>query len=113
MLTTGMDNRARPGMACSECNDLLVAPKSSGYVSKHKVRHFWSCENCGHEIEMMVNPRMTPHRNSARALNARLSREQSRSAGAPLRQHAAAPRGSLTERRNLGPEGPARSSSSS
>jgi hypothetical protein len=33
MLTTGTDNRARPGMACSECNDLLVAPKSSAYVS--------------------------------------------------------------------------------
>jgi transcription elongation factor Elf1 len=58
MMTTGMDNRARPGVACSECNDLLVAPKSSAYVSKHEVRHFWSCENCGHEIEMTVNPRI-------------------------------------------------------
>ena len=55
MLTTGMDNRARPGMACSKCNDLLVAPKSSAYVSNHEVRHVWSCENCGHEIEMAVN----------------------------------------------------------
>jgi RNase P subunit RPR2 len=54
MLTTGMDNRARSGMACSECNDLLVAPKSSAYVSNHEVRHVWSCENCGHEIEMAV-----------------------------------------------------------
>ena len=58
MLTTGMDNHARPGMACSECNDLLVAPKSSAYVSNHEVRHVWSCENCGHEIEMTVNPRI-------------------------------------------------------
>jgi RNase P subunit RPR2 len=54
MLTTGMDNRARSGMACSECNDLLVAPKWSAYVSNHEVRHVWSCENCGHEIEMAV-----------------------------------------------------------
>jgi DNA-directed RNA polymerase subunit M/transcription elongation factor TFIIS len=54
MLTTAMDNRARSGMACSECNDLLVAPKSSAYVSNHEVRHVWSCENCGHEIEMAV-----------------------------------------------------------
>jgi uncharacterized protein with PIN domain len=45
------------GMACTECNDLLVAPKWSAYVSKREVRHFWSCENCGHEIEMTVNPR--------------------------------------------------------
>jgi transcription elongation factor Elf1 len=57
MLTTGMDNCARPGMACSECNDLLVAPTSSAYVSSHEVRHVWSCENCGHEIEMAVNLR--------------------------------------------------------
>ena len=57
MLTAGMDNRARPGMACSECNDLLVAPKSSAYVSNHEIRHVWSCDNCGHEIEMAVNLR--------------------------------------------------------
>ena len=41
MLTTGMDNRARPGMACSECNDLVVAPKSSAYVSNYEIRHVW------------------------------------------------------------------------
>jgi ABC-type ATPase with predicted acetyltransferase domain len=53
MLTTGTDTRARPGMACRECNDLLVAPKSSAYVSNHEIRHVWSCESCGHEIEMV------------------------------------------------------------
>jgi hypothetical protein len=37
MLTTGMDNRARYGMACTECNNLLVAPKWSAYVSNHEV----------------------------------------------------------------------------
>jgi hypothetical protein len=58
MLTTGMDNRARSGMACTECNDLLVAPKWSAYVSNREVRHVWSCENCGHEIEMAVNLRV-------------------------------------------------------
>jgi hypothetical protein len=30
----------------------IVAPEWSEYVGKRKVRHFWSCENCGHEIEM-------------------------------------------------------------
>jgi transcription elongation factor Elf1 len=58
MATTGFDNYSPYGMVCSECNDSLIAPKWSAYVSKHEVRHFWSCENCGHEIEMMVNPRM-------------------------------------------------------
>jgi len=56
MATTGIDNCSPYGMACTECNDLLVAPKWSVYVSKHEVRHFWSCEACGHGIEMTVNP---------------------------------------------------------
>jgi hypothetical protein len=58
MATTGIDNCLPYGMACTECNDLLVAPNWSAYVSKHEVRHLWSCENCGHEIEMTVNPRI-------------------------------------------------------
>ena len=57
MATTWMDNRVRSGMVCSECNDLLVAPEWSAYVSNHEVRHVWFCENCGHEIEMAVNLR--------------------------------------------------------
>jgi hypothetical protein len=61
MLTTGMDNHARPGMACSECKDLLVAPKSLAYVSNHEVRHVWSCESCDQEIEMAVNLRSDNH----------------------------------------------------
>jgi RNase P subunit RPR2 len=56
MATAGRDNCARSGMACSECNDLLVA-KWSAYVSNHEVRYVWSCENCGHEIEIAVNLR--------------------------------------------------------
>jgi transcription elongation factor Elf1 len=58
MANTGIDNCSPYGLACTECNDLLVAPKWSAYVSKHQVRHFWSCENCGHEIEMTINPRI-------------------------------------------------------
>ena len=58
MATTGIDNYSPYGMACTECNDLVVAPRWSAYVSKREVRHFWSCENCGHEIEMTVNPRI-------------------------------------------------------
>ena len=55
MATKGIDNCSPYGMGCTECNDLLVAPKWSAFVSKHEVRHFWSCENCGHEIELTVN----------------------------------------------------------
>jgi transcription elongation factor Elf1 len=55
-MATEIDNCSLYGMACTEGNDLLVAPTWSAYVSKCEVRHFWSCENCGHKIEMTVNP---------------------------------------------------------
>jgi len=37
---------------------LLIAPKWSAYATKYEVRHFWSCDNCGHEIEMVVELRV-------------------------------------------------------
>jgi transcription elongation factor Elf1 len=55
MATAGIVNCSPYGMMCTECNELLIAPRSSGHVSKHEVRHFWSCDNCGHELEMVVN----------------------------------------------------------
>jgi len=55
MVTTGSDNYSPYGMACTGCNELLIAPRWSAYVSKHEVRHFWSCDNCSHEVEMIVN----------------------------------------------------------
>jgi transcription elongation factor Elf1 len=55
MMTAGIVNCSPYGMACTECNELVIAPKWSAHVSKHEVRHFWSCENCGHEVEMVVD----------------------------------------------------------
>jgi hypothetical protein len=43
------------GMACPHCNTSLIAPDGSRYVSKHEVYHFWSCEDCGHRIESVVD----------------------------------------------------------
>jgi uncharacterized protein with PIN domain len=57
MATAGIVVCSRYGMACTECNDPLIAPKWSAYVSSHEVRHVWSCEKCGRQIEMAVNPR--------------------------------------------------------
>ena len=42
------DNRAPYGTACTECNDLLIAPKRSWHTGGQEVYHFWACENCGH-----------------------------------------------------------------
>jgi hypothetical protein len=48
-------------MGCTECSELLIAPKWSAHVSEEKVRHFWSCDNCGREIEMLVDVRINVH----------------------------------------------------
>ena len=69
MATMGIDICSPYGMACTECHDLLVAPKWSAYVSKRAVRHFWSCENCGHEIGMAVNLRFDITSDKATGLN--------------------------------------------
>jgi len=58
MATAGIVVRSPYGMTCTECKELVIAPKSSAHVSNHEVRHFWSCDNCGHEIEMSVNLRI-------------------------------------------------------
>ena len=58
MATTGIVVCSPYGMTCTECNELVNAPKSSAHVSNHEVRHFWSCDNCGHEIELAVNLRI-------------------------------------------------------
>ena len=34
--------------SCPKCDDLLLAPAASEYVSERHVRHQWSCEACGH-----------------------------------------------------------------
>ena len=56
--TPGIINCSPYGMTCTECNELVIAPRSSAHVSNHEVGHFWSCDNCGNEIEMVVNLRI-------------------------------------------------------
>ena len=58
MATAGIVVCSLYGMTCTECNELVIAPRSSAHVSNHEVRHFWSCENCGHEIDVRVNLRI-------------------------------------------------------
>jgi ABC-type ATPase with predicted acetyltransferase domain len=57
MAATGIVNRSPYGLACGECNELVIAPERSHYVDNREVHHFWACENCGHEIEITVNLR--------------------------------------------------------
>jgi hypothetical protein len=32
------------------------------HQNPYSIRHVWSCENCGHEIETVVNPRINAAR---------------------------------------------------
>jgi len=57
MATTEIANCSPYGLACTECNELVIAPERSHYVDNREVHHFWACENCGHEIEITVNLR--------------------------------------------------------
>jgi RNase P subunit RPR2 len=39
---------------CPECHELLVAAAMSQHVNKDVVRHWWTCESCGHEFDTTV-----------------------------------------------------------
>lgn len=39
---------------CAQCGAHIIAPEWSEYLSKHCVRHSWSCEMCGYEFESSV-----------------------------------------------------------
>ena len=39
---------------CPRCDDLMVAPARSQHVKHDLVRHWWSCESCGHEFRTNV-----------------------------------------------------------
>jgi RNase P subunit RPR2 len=83
METAGIVVCSPYGMTCTECNELVIAPRSSAHVSNHEVRHFWSCENCGHEIEVRVNLRIDAVcRDQTRALDRRSSHSHSSPLGA-------------------------------
>jgi hypothetical protein len=45
------NNYFRYGTECIQCNESVIAPNWSKYVSEHHVRHSWSCENCGYQFE--------------------------------------------------------------
>jgi uncharacterized protein with PIN domain len=39
---------------CPQCNEWLLAPDWSEYLSERRVRHTWSCEACGYQFETDV-----------------------------------------------------------
>jgi DNA-directed RNA polymerase subunit M/transcription elongation factor TFIIS len=39
---------------CPECRDLMISAAKSQHVREDVVRHWWSCESCGHEFRTTV-----------------------------------------------------------
>jgi predicted RNA-binding Zn-ribbon protein involved in translation (DUF1610 family) len=39
---------------CPQCKDLIIAATQSQHVSTNEIRHWWTCENCGHEFRTTV-----------------------------------------------------------
>ena len=44
----------RKANPCPQCNEALLAPDWSEYLSERCVRHTWSCEACGYQFETTV-----------------------------------------------------------
>jgi uncharacterized CHY-type Zn-finger protein len=51
MVVISTSNFPPYGIACILCNDSLIAPNLSEYVSERHVRHSWFCESCDHRFE--------------------------------------------------------------
>ena len=54
------ESRSLYGTACIRCNDNLIAPDCSRYVSERHISHLWSCERCGHQFERSDYLRLNP-----------------------------------------------------
>ena len=51
MAVTSTKNQSPYGIACVRCDDRLIAPSWSEFVSEGHIRHSWTCESCGHQFE--------------------------------------------------------------
>jgi hypothetical protein len=47
-------HQSRPVVPCAQCGEALFAPEWSEYLDDHRIRHYWSCESCSYQFEMMV-----------------------------------------------------------
>jgi hypothetical protein len=41
-------------LLCPRCQDLIIAATQSQHVSVNEIRHWWTCETCGHEFRTTV-----------------------------------------------------------
>jgi transcription elongation factor Elf1 len=47
---------------CPQCGDRLFASSVSVHVNENDIRHWWACDNCGHEFMTTVRVRKLARR---------------------------------------------------
>ena len=51
IMVLATNNDSLYGTACIRCDDDVIAPDESQYVSERHVNHSWSCDGCGLRFE--------------------------------------------------------------
>lgn len=62
MPITSGDNHYFQTPVCPVCGDILLAPNMSLHVNERRVRHVWSCEECGYVFDTAVDIKMKRRR---------------------------------------------------
>ena len=39
---------------CAQCGEPIFMPEWSEYLNDRRVRHLWSCDQCGYKFETLV-----------------------------------------------------------
>jgi transcription elongation factor Elf1 len=40
--------------SCPHCGDTMLAPTHSEFLGGGRIRHYWSCDNCGEDMQTSV-----------------------------------------------------------
>jgi ribosomal protein S27AE len=47
--------RPKPAMTCARCGDALYMARGAEYVDPQRIRHQWSCDECGYSFETLAS----------------------------------------------------------
>jgi hypothetical protein len=61
MVCASTDHNSPYGIVCIRCNDGLIAPDWSKYISERRVSHSWSCDSCGHRFQTLHHLHFNTH----------------------------------------------------
>lgn len=55
-IVRSLSGRTRPFVltSCPNCLETQIGPLASEYVSEGSIRHFWSCDGCGHKFQTAI-----------------------------------------------------------